>query len=173
MHIPDSTFSETFKISLWLAVPAAFSLLLLIVLLTPKETSPYFVGEKVLANCHEVYLLGTVEKVRTSGYAVHFGPGAQPIPCANYLWQAEFLESYEPMLQLDYEGTRWQVGDQVELTFMIEGKKRAVRAKILDLTSNGKAWLRELDGEPLAVAYFQSHIGKNYLPLGAYSMHKL
>ncbi|MCX8048732.1 MAG: hypothetical protein N3A55_03600 [Methylohalobius sp.] len=173
MRIPDHALNDGFKISLWLAVPAVLAFLLLTVLLAPKKAVPYFAGEKVLANCRDVYLLGTVEKVRTSGYGVHFGPEAQPILCANYLWRAEFLESYQPVLQVDHEGTSWQVGDWVELTFLVEGKKRLVRAKIADLTASGKARLSDLDGEPLAVAYFQSAIGKNYLSLGAYSMRKL
>lgn len=119
----DDALGDNFKISIRLAVPAVLSFFLLAFVLSSKESTPYFVGEKVLAECRDVYLLGTIEKVRASGYAVHFGQETGPILCANYLWQAEFLETYEPVLQLDHQGTSWQIGDKVELTLLIEEKK--------------------------------------------------
>ncbi|GAB6067877.1 hypothetical protein JCM13664_11960 [Methylothermus subterraneus] len=174
MYTPhDDTLGSNLKASIWLAIPLALAFLWLTLGFSPKESTPYFLGEKVLAKCQDAYLLGTIEKVRTLGYAVHFGPETQPILCANYLWQAEFLESYQPVAQFQHGQTTWQIGDQVELAFLVEGKKRTLKAKISDLTSSGKVSLKYPEGEPLAVAYFQSHIGKNYVPLGAYWMRKL
>ncbi len=149
-----------------------FALLALAAGISCQKPTPFFRGEKVLANCREVYLLGTVERVHASGYAVHFGPETQPILCPNYLWQGEFLETYEPVASLEFQGETWRVGDQVEVKLRVEGEILPLRARVADLTKSGKIKLLEVQGEAEALAAWQKTVGRNYLPLGAFKMQK-
>lgn len=158
----------------WLILLGAALLLVtgLLVYLGLRSEPAYEVGSRVMAKCQQTYLLGQVKKIRSSGYEIKFGSDTQPILCTPYLWKSRYLEHYEPVTEFRHGGVDYKVGDKVAMEIKWDKRLFLLQAEITDITSTGRLRLRPVDGEPLAIGFFQQHVGRNYIDFSRYPLRK-
>ncbi len=156
-------------------IPLGVGLLMvmgLVVYLGFKSDPTYPVGSLVIAQCKQTYMLGKVKRVRASGYEIKFGPETQPILCTPYLWKSRYLEPYEPVTEIRHGGVLYKVGDRVAMEVKVDKRRLHLLAEISDITANGRLKLRPIDGEPLAIGFFQQNVGRNYIDFSRYPLRK-
>ena len=158
----------------WLIILGAALLLVtgLLVYLGLSSDPAYEVGSRVMAKCQQTYMLGRVKKIRSSGYEIKFGSETQPILCTPYLWKSRYLEPYEPVAEFQHGGVNYKVGDKVAMEIKWDKRLFRLQAEITDITSGGRLRLRPIDGEPLAIGFFQQHVGRNYIDFSRYPLRK-